>query len=85
VAGPGYADVVLSDPSLKNKFTLYRGKPLVRANNMLCYGDMRDKYIVFMMILTTKKTRARGPPILAGAARYGAGADLGHRRKQTRA
>ncbi|MGI6201952.1 MAG: hypothetical protein ACOYID_00945 [Eubacteriales bacterium] len=61
VAGPGYADVVLSDPSLKNKFTLYRGKPLVRANNVLCYGDMRDKYIVFIMILTTKKIEHADP------------------------
>jgi len=61
VPGPKYSDVILSDPSLKDKFTLYRGKPLVRSNNMICYGDMRDKYVVFMMILATKKLELADP------------------------
>lgn len=38
----------------KNYIT-YRGKPLVRENNIICYGSMEDKYILFMMILSTKK------------------------------
>lgn len=59
--GPGYADVVLSDPSLKDKFILFRGKPLVRANNLMCYGDMNDKYVVFLMILATKKLEQPDP------------------------
>jgi hypothetical protein len=63
VPGAGYADVILSDPTLKDKFTLYRGKPLVRANNIICYGDMRDKYIVFMMILSTKKLETPDPNV----------------------
>ncbi len=33
---------------------LYRDKPLVRENNVICYGDMSDPYVLFIMILTNK-------------------------------
>lgn len=38
----------------KKDYIMFRGKPLVRENNMLVYGDMSDKYILFMLILTEK-------------------------------
>jgi len=63
VPGSEKADVLLSDPSLKDKFTLYRGKPLVRSNNLICYGDMNDKYILFIMVLTTKKLETPDPKL----------------------
>jgi hypothetical protein len=59
--GPEKADVILSDPSLKDKYTLYRGKPLIRSNNLICYGDMNDKYILFIMIITVKKLETADP------------------------
>ena len=40
---------------VKGKYIIYRDKPLVRDKNVICYGDMDDDYILFMMILTTKK------------------------------
>ena len=61
VPEPEKADIILSDPSLKDKFTVYRGKPLVRANNLICYGDMNDKYILFMMVISTKKVENADP------------------------
>ena len=33
----------------------FRGKKLVRAGNVLCYGNMDDKYIVLMEILDKKE------------------------------
>lgn len=39
----------------KDKYLMYCGKPLVREKNTICYGDMTDKYILFMIILSTKK------------------------------
>ncbi len=39
----------------KDKYLMYLGKPLVREKNALCYGDMTDKYILFMIILSTIK------------------------------
>ncbi len=32
----------------------YKGKPLVRCENTLYYGDMADDYIVMLQILSTK-------------------------------
>lgn len=37
------------------KYLMYRGKPLVREKNAICYGSMEDKYILFLIILTNKK------------------------------
>ena len=31
----------------------YKGKPLVRKGNELYYGDMADKYIIYMQIMST--------------------------------
>lgn len=44
-------------PEIKNgkgKYLMYKGKPLVRENNIICYGDMKDEYILFLMILSNK-------------------------------
>ena len=38
----------------KKDYIMFRGKPLVRENNMIVYGDMSDKYILFLLILTNK-------------------------------
>ena len=37
-------------------YTVYKDKPLVRKNNLFCYGDMKDDYVLFLMVLTTKKS-----------------------------
>ena len=39
---------------LEGKYLMYRGKPLVREKNAICYGSMDDKYILFLIILTNK-------------------------------
>ena len=31
----------------KNQYVLYRGLPLVRDGDMLCYGDLDEKYILY--------------------------------------
>ena len=40
---------------LEGKYMMYKGKPLVREKNVIVYGDMREKYYLFLMIITTKK------------------------------
>lgn len=32
------------------KFLEYKGKPLVRFNNMIYYGDLNDPYVVFLTV-----------------------------------
>ena len=39
----------------EGKYLMYKGKPLVRAKNVICYGDMSAKCYLFLMILTNKK------------------------------
>jgi len=36
----------------KDQYVIYRGKPLVREKNAICYGDMSDKYILFIIIIS---------------------------------
>ncbi len=39
---------------LKGKYLMYKGKPLVREKNAICYGSMDDRYVLFLIILTNK-------------------------------
>ena len=34
------------------KYLEYKGKPLVREGDTLCYGNMTDKCILYMMIMS---------------------------------
>lgn len=36
-------------------FLMYKGKPLVRCGDTLYYGNMTDKYVVMLRVLTTRK------------------------------
>ena len=35
----------------KDQYVLYKGLPLVRDGDMLCYGDLSEKYILTLNIL----------------------------------
>ena len=37
----------------KNEFLEYKGRPLVRSEDDIYYGDLSEKYYIYMMILTT--------------------------------
>ena len=40
----------------ENEFILtYKGKPLVRSGNMLYYGDMSEKCVVVLQVLSEKE------------------------------
>jgi len=32
----------------------YKGRPLLRKGNLIYYGSMKEKYIIFMMILSSE-------------------------------
>ncbi len=38
------------------KYLEYKGKPLVREGDTICYGDMEDKFILILEIMSYKKT-----------------------------
>ena len=40
---------------IEGKFLEYKGKPLVRQGNEIYYGDMSEKFYLFLMIMSQKK------------------------------
>ena len=44
----------MAEKAKKSAFLLYKGKPLVRSGNTLHYGDMAEKCVIMMQILSTK-------------------------------
>ncbi len=44
----------MADKAAKPDFLTYKGKPLVRSGNTLYYGNMADKCVVMLQILSTK-------------------------------
>lgn len=47
----------MDKPLISGKYLMYRGKPLLREKNLICYGSRSDKYMLLMMIMSTKKVR----------------------------
>ena len=41
----------------EQKYLMYKGKPLVRSGNTLYYGDMSEKCVVMLQILSTKTVK----------------------------
>jgi len=39
----------------ENKVLMYKGRPLMRKDNMIYYGSMADSHIVMLQILESKK------------------------------
>ncbi len=45
------------ESTVKGKYLMYKGRPLVREGNQICYGDMQEDYIMYMMIISNKKIK----------------------------
>ncbi len=45
----------MADKKKKEKFLMYKGRPLVRSGNTLYYGNSYDPFVIMINILTTKK------------------------------
>lgn len=39
-----------------NEFVEYKGRPVVRQGDDIFYGDLSEKYYVYMMIMSDKKS-----------------------------
>lgn len=48
--------------AVSGKYLSYKGRPLVREDNTICYGYMEDPYILQMTIMTTKEQKGRQVP-----------------------
>ena len=46
-----------------NEFLEYKGRPLVRQGDDIYYGDMSDKYYIYMMIMSKKDSPKGGTEV----------------------
>ena len=46
---------MLKAEGIKGKYLEYNGKPLVREGDEIYYGDMADKFYLFMLVMSEKK------------------------------
>ena len=44
------------------KYLEYKGKPLVREGDTICYGDMTDKYVLILEIMSYKEVNGEKVP-----------------------
>ena len=49
-------------PLVEGKFLQYLDKPLVREENTICYGDMNDKCILILEIMSYKEVDGKKVP-----------------------
>ena len=47
---------------VEGKYLEYKGRPLVREGDTICYGDMDDKCILILEILSYKKEEGKDLP-----------------------
>lgn len=55
-------DKNILEATVDGKFLTYKGRPLVRGENTICYGFMEDPYVLQMTIMTTKKVHDKEVP-----------------------
>ncbi|MBQ8746724.1 MAG: hypothetical protein IJZ08_02525 [Clostridia bacterium] len=55
-------DKTILDSTVDGKYLMYKGRPLVRGENIICYGFMEDPYILQMTIMTTKEVGGKEVP-----------------------
>ncbi len=47
----------MAEKKKENSFLLYKGKPLVRNENTIYYGDMNDPFVLVLQITSTKTVK----------------------------
>ena len=47
---------------VSGKYLMYKGKPLVREGNTICYGDMNEKCILILEIMSYKTENGNQVP-----------------------
>ncbi len=54
---------MLTATNIKGKYLEYKGKPLVRNGNEIFYGDMSEKFYLFMLIMAYADDKKLGQSV----------------------
>lgn len=49
-------------PLVGGKYLMYKDRPLVREGDTICYGDMTEKYILVMEIMSYQESEGKQLP-----------------------
>ncbi len=53
---------VLKEATVKGKYLMYKGRPLVRENNTICYGNMDDEYVLCLTVMSETEVDGKTVP-----------------------
>lgn len=58
----GSEDMTEKKKAPEGKYLMYKGKPLVREGNTICYGDRQEKCFLILEIMNTKTESSTDVP-----------------------
>ena len=53
---------VIEQATVKGSYLMYKDRPLVRDNNVICYGNMDDEYVLCLTIMTETEQNGKTVP-----------------------
>lgn len=53
---------ILDKATVKGSYLMYKDRPLVRDNNVICYGNMDDEYVLCLTIMTETEQNGKTVP-----------------------
>lgn len=48
--------------TVDGSYLMYKGRPLVRENNVICYGNMDDEYVLCLTIMSEAASDGKNVP-----------------------
>lgn len=52
----------MAESTVNGSYIVYKNRPMVREDNIVCYGNMDDKYILQLVIMTEKEFKGKTVP-----------------------
>ena len=53
---------IIEKSTVKGSYLMYKDRPLVRDNNVICYGNMDDEYVLCLTIMTETEVGGKSVP-----------------------
>lgn len=50
------------ESTVDGDFILYKNRPIVREDNIICYGNLQDKYYIQMIVMSEKEYKDKKVP-----------------------